>query len=475
LALAALTTGVVLFLSADATAVRAEAAAEPAAYPFTPPVVTAESGQEPEAAAEGTTSGDTPGLYGGTGTNACDADAVARHLDGDQRKAAAWATAQAIGTDQIHGFLASLTAVTLRTDTAVTNHDYRDSQAVPFDSVLQAGSTVLIDQRGVPRVRCICGNPLREAELPPGARYEEAPWRGFSPETVTVVTRAPESVDTFVLLDRDRDEVVARPRGTEGELDTPAGPAEEAAARAFGHQDPAPPSANGPGDEPRGGPDEGVGTDPAPAPGDGGGDGTGEKSGAPLDDGSDPPDGGNDDDPGTVPGDEGSESADDGAEDGPESQPGETGNDTTTRDLPSPGSGPQPSGGTDTESEDSDDGSGDTTNRTDTEDATPSDGGVEDDAGNGNGNGAGTGDGGAGSGPDDGNGNSGGDVADDGAGSGDAADGGREDEAGNGNGLSPDDGGGGTDDGAGDGSGLSPDGTGTGTSSGTVPDADPTD
>src|SRR3712207_7456288 len=43
-----LTTGVVLFLTADATAVRAEAAGEPAPYGFTPPVVLAESAQEPE-------------------------------------------------------------------------------------------------------------------------------------------------------------------------------------------------------------------------------------------------------------------------------------------------------------------------------------------------------------------------------------------------------------------------------------------
>jgi hypothetical protein len=456
LALVALTTGVVLFLSADATAVRAEAAQEPAEYPFTPPVVPTESGQEPEAPAEGTMSGGTPGLYGGTGTNNCDADAVARHLVGDQRKAVAWATAQRIGTHHIHGFLESLTGVTLRTDTAVTNHDYRDGQAVPFLSVLQAGSTVLVDERGVPRVRCACGNPLLRAELPPGARYEGATWPEFSPENVTVVTPAPESVDTFVLLDRDVDEVVARPRGTEGERDAPADPADAATARAFGQQDAAPPPDDGTDDQPRGGADEESGSDPTPAPGDESGDGTEDESEGPLDDGSDIAGEGNDD-PGTVPGGEGSEGTDDGTGDGSGPQPGgtsgETGDGTVPRNLPPDGSGTLPDGGTDMEDvTPPDDGSGDALNGTDTEEATPPDAGAEDEAGNGDGTGL----------PPDGTGN------------------GTVDGDGDGTGLPPDGSGNGTDDGAGagteDGSGdVTDNGTGAGTSSSTVPDAGTTD
>jgi hypothetical protein len=77
---------------------------------------------------------------------------------------------------EIRGFLASLTSVVLRTDTAVTNHDYRDRQAVPFQSVLQAGNAVLVDERGVPRVRCTCGNPLRQPEPRPRPNYEGSTW-----------------------------------------------------------------------------------------------------------------------------------------------------------------------------------------------------------------------------------------------------------------------------------------------------------
>ena len=57
------------------------------------------------------------------------------------------------------GYLRGLTSVVLRADTQVTNHGFRDARVTGFQSVLQAGTAVLVDNRGVPRVRCACGSP----------------------------------------------------------------------------------------------------------------------------------------------------------------------------------------------------------------------------------------------------------------------------------------------------------------------------
>ena len=59
--------------------------------------------------------------------------------------------------------LSRLTPLVLRTDTVVTNHGYIDGAGDAFTSVLQAGTAVLVDDYGVPAVRCYCGNPLAAA------------------------------------------------------------------------------------------------------------------------------------------------------------------------------------------------------------------------------------------------------------------------------------------------------------------------
>ena len=108
--------------------------------------------------------GDTPGLYGGTRKpTICDVRKLKAFLTDprNHRKAQAWATALNLTTDQIPGYLDRLTPVLLRHDTLVQNHDYRKGKAVPFDSLLQAGIAILVDEQGLPAVKCSCGNPLR--------------------------------------------------------------------------------------------------------------------------------------------------------------------------------------------------------------------------------------------------------------------------------------------------------------------------
>ncbi|CAM5607922.1 hypothetical protein SGRIM128S_06568 [Streptomyces griseomycini] len=111
--------------------------------------------------------GDAPGLYGGTGRQAiCDVERLERYLTEprNDRKARAWAKALGIRTDGIPEYLDRLTPVLLRHDTLVKNHDYKKGKAVPFHALLQAGIAVLVDERGLPAVKCSCGNPLRPFE-----------------------------------------------------------------------------------------------------------------------------------------------------------------------------------------------------------------------------------------------------------------------------------------------------------------------
>jgi hypothetical protein len=101
------------------------------------------------------------GLYGGPGVNACDKDRLIAYLEGDPAKAAAFSTALGIERDALFGYIEDLSEGFLLTETAVINHGFRDGSAYPFDAVLEAGTAVLVNDGGVPKVRCKCGNPLR--------------------------------------------------------------------------------------------------------------------------------------------------------------------------------------------------------------------------------------------------------------------------------------------------------------------------
>lgn len=133
--------------------------------------------------------GTTPGLYGGTGEASCDTAALANYLANNPGKASAWASVFGIGVDQIPYYLDTLTPVVLARDTWVTNHSYSNGVATPFQSVLQAGTPVLVDSYGVPRVRCSCGNPLSPPAGTPlsGYRTVNAPWDHYAPRQVVYV------------------------------------------------------------------------------------------------------------------------------------------------------------------------------------------------------------------------------------------------------------------------------------------------
>jgi len=165
-------------------------------------------------------------LYGGSGAEVCDSDGLADHLEAHPAKATPWAGAQGIQREDIRSFLVSLTPVVLRVDTAVTNHGHRDGRANAYQSVLQAGTAVLVDDRGVPRVRCSCGNPLADPAPRERARYEGQTWPELESRPVTVVRPAPTVVEDFVVVRQTPDVPVAvqRPRGSSGDDDGPTDP-----------------------------------------------------------------------------------------------------------------------------------------------------------------------------------------------------------------------------------------------------------
>lgn len=131
-----------------------------------------------------------PGLFGGTRDNGkCSPAALVAFLETNPDKAAAWAAAldsdptlrwsggDSLAVGDIKAYVAGLTPRILAADTRVTNNGFKDGRATPRQSLLKKGTAVLVDDRGVPRVRCFCGNPL----LPPegggggGATLEPTP------------------------------------------------------------------------------------------------------------------------------------------------------------------------------------------------------------------------------------------------------------------------------------------------------------
>lgn len=156
--------------------------------------------------------------------------------DGATAKVTAWANTLALESpDGVEEYVDSLTAVRLRLDTRVTNHAFRDGQAVPFQSVLQAGTAVLVDDTGVPRVKCNGGSPLNEPISLDGVTESQAldvdqvaanpdlAWERLAPERVASVVPGREPVDPLLIANIDTTDLLERPQGSNGEQDLGTG------------------------------------------------------------------------------------------------------------------------------------------------------------------------------------------------------------------------------------------------------------
>jgi hypothetical protein len=207
----------------------------------TPVAVTTSSTSSTVATTQGPTapvrsvSGGARGLYGGSlDLNVCDPEGQIAFLQANPSMATAftralnsdstlrWSGGSQVGVAQLPQFIRELTPVTLVADTRVTNYGYRSGRATAHQSILQAGTAVMVDRYGVPRVKCNCGNPL----TPPRAvtttpRYTGTPWPGFSPGNVIVVNQTNVTIDVFVLTNLSGPGTLERTPGAVGTTTAP--------------------------------------------------------------------------------------------------------------------------------------------------------------------------------------------------------------------------------------------------------------
>lgn len=149
------------------------------------------------------------GLYGGSGVNACDEEELITFLQENPDKGEAFASVNGIALADIPRFINGLSEGFLLHDTPVINHGFRNGVAYGFETTLEAGTAVLVDDDGVPRVRCKCGNPL----LSPFQRQ----FTEFAEGTV-------------ILEPNFQDQRQAFPFGVPGSVSVSLGPASDASA-----------------------------------------------------------------------------------------------------------------------------------------------------------------------------------------------------------------------------------------------------
>ena len=175
--------------------------------------------------------GGEPALYGGSrDTQVCDVEQLVAFLidPANADKAAAWSDVLGVDAAGIPDYVAGLTAVRLRYDTRVTNHGFQNGEANPFQSLLEAGTAVLVDNTGVPRVKCNCGNPLAEPTPLEGTSEGDAmsvdsiaenpddAWEGLDPATAVKVEPADAAFDEVTLVDFTTAGLIQRPIGSDG-------------------------------------------------------------------------------------------------------------------------------------------------------------------------------------------------------------------------------------------------------------------
>jgi hypothetical protein len=149
------------------------------------------------------------------GNDVCALDEMIERFATESDTAGAFAAVNGIASSGVADYLRSLTAGYLLDDTKVVNYGYRDGFAHRYTTVLQAGTAVLVDEDGLPRVRCRSANPLLPAssELD-GAIVETS---SFADRVVDaeIGPEVPSSIQNSVdgLFTDDPDQALGPPNG----------------------------------------------------------------------------------------------------------------------------------------------------------------------------------------------------------------------------------------------------------------------
>ncbi len=101
-----------------------------------------------------------------------------------------WSGGNRIEIQQIPAYIHELTPRSLDTDLRVTDYQFTNGAALAVQSILESGTIVLVDAKGVSRVRCASGSPLAPMiPLRVRPRYRGTPWSGFQPQRVIAIQR----------------------------------------------------------------------------------------------------------------------------------------------------------------------------------------------------------------------------------------------------------------------------------------------
>jgi hypothetical protein len=123
--------------------------------PFTPRAPTDQNIPPVQPQGVSTQSGGQVGLFGGTTNQAsCNKEQLITFLEQNPDKGRAWASTLGINFTDIRTYVTWLTSVLLRSDTRVTNHGWKNGKITTIQVVLQAGTAVLVDEKGFPVVKC---------------------------------------------------------------------------------------------------------------------------------------------------------------------------------------------------------------------------------------------------------------------------------------------------------------------------------
>lgn len=177
-----------------------------------------------------TVSGGERGLYGGSlDTQVCDPEGQIRFLQNDRSMATAfvgalnadptlrWSGGNQVTVEQLPSYIRELTPMSLTRDTRVTNYGYNNGRATGRQSVLQAGTAVMVDRYGVPRVKCNCGNPLTPPiPVTTTPIYTGPQWPSFTPANIVVINQTTVVIEVFILTNTSGAGTIERTPGSDG-------------------------------------------------------------------------------------------------------------------------------------------------------------------------------------------------------------------------------------------------------------------
>jgi len=142
-------------------------------------------------------------LYASHTSSICDTKALVEALSEDPGARDAWLGLMGIDKDAIEASIAAMTPLVLTRDTAVSNSRYEGGEGVWFQAVLQAGTPVLVDSSGVPRIKCSCGNPLGPSSRDgrTDSDYIGEGWDRFDPDNVITIKAAKGDLKNLETVD----------------------------------------------------------------------------------------------------------------------------------------------------------------------------------------------------------------------------------------------------------------------------------